>query len=208
MINRHNKKPKAKEPIIVNLTMPTPRQNNPQSEYVGLTSPSGAAPTPPAAAPLPKSRIQTYIAIAVCLLSIRLCYEYSKGLAVLALIVFLVVAAYRINVSSQQAADDHELRMRMDRIDREREESEAMVHEAARMMMEINRRHLEKFIITRPGATYEEWISKLHPENVEDGLDGKIIDHRFYVEDSDHRILWNETIGEEREFVPARSNQK
>ena len=37
--------------------------------------------------------------------------------------------------------------------------------------------------------TYEQWIAALHPDNAE-YLDGSI-DHRFYVEDSDHRMLWN-----------------
>ena len=71
------------------------------------------------------------------------------------------------------------------------------------MMLDINRRHLEEFLITHPESTYEQWIAALHPENVEEG--SAMIDHRFYVEDSDHRILWNEKIEGEREFVPARS---
>ena len=91
-------------------------------------------------------------------------------------------------------------------MDREREASEAMVQDAAQMMLEINRRHLEEFLITYPLSTYEQWIGKLHPENMNG--DGRSIDHRFYVEDSDHRILWNEMIGEKREYVPARSLTK
>ena len=50
--------------------------------------------------------------------------------------------------------------------------------------------HLESFLHDNPTASYEEWISSLHPDNAE-YADGSI-DHRFYVEDSDHRILWNE----------------
>ena len=114
----------------------------------------------------------------------------------------------------QQQDEDTQMRLRMDRINREREESEAMVADAARMMLDINRRHLSEFLITHPHATYEEWIGKLHPENVTSQDDNgnstttttnPSIDHRFYVEDSDHRMLWNEMIGEEREFVVARS---
>ena len=43
-------------------------------------------------------------------------------------------------------------------------------------------------------ATYEEWVEALHPENTHAGalLDlDRTIDHRFYVVDSDHRLLWN-----------------
>ena len=106
-----------------------------------------------------------------------------------------------------------------DALDVQISESEAMVLDAARMMLDINRRHLSEFLITHPYATYEEWIAKLHPDNVtttttnsnNNGGGGNksqsaiSIDHRFYVEDSDHRKLWNEMIEDEREFVPVRS---
>ena len=36
--------------------------------------------------------------------------------------------------------------------------------------------------------TYEDWIRDLHPENVH----GNVVDHRFYVRESEHRIIWNE----------------
>ena len=35
---------------------------------------------------------------------------------------------------------------------------------------------------------YKDWIRELHPENV----NGKVVDHRFYVQESDHRMVWNE----------------
>lgn len=56
--------------------------------------------------------------------------------------------------------------------------------------------------------TYEEWIAELHPDNAE-YADGSI-DHRFYVEDSDHRQLWNiymEALGFVKQIVPAKSVQ-
>ena len=56
--------------------------------------------------------------------------------------------------------------------------------------------------------TYEEWIAELHPDNAE-YADGSI-DHRFYVEESDHRQLWNtymEALGFEGNIVPAKSVQ-
>ncbi|CAB9503488.1 expressed unknown protein [Seminavis robusta] len=175
--------------------------SNAQSEYVGLNpSPTRPQSSSPGAAPLPESRIQTYVTIAVLLLLIRLLYEFHKPLAFLALVLFGIIGAYRLNTQSNQAIAQHDARM--DRINREREESEAMVAEAARMMLEINRRHLEEFIITHPDSSYEQWIGNLHPENA---VDETTIDHRFYVEDSDHRLLWNELIGEERQFVPVRT---
>jgi hypothetical protein len=36
--------------------------------------------------------------------------------------------------------------------------------------------------------SYEDWIRHCHPENTRDGI---FIDHRFYVEKSDHRMAWN-----------------
>ena len=58
----------------------------------------------------------------------------------------------------------------------------------------------------------------MHPENAHTGilLEGlsKTIDHRFYVEESDHRILWNENLhtyldpnAVGRSFVQARAKQ-
>ena len=35
---------------------------------------------------------------------------------------------------------------------------------------------------------YEDWIKKLHPENIT----GTQVDHRFYIEESEHRLVWNE----------------
>lgn len=51
--------------------------------------------------------------------------------------------------------------------------------------------HLEIFLREKPDAIYEEWISELHPENAE-YVEANRIDHRFYVEESDHRVVWNE----------------
>lgn len=166
---------------------------------------------------MPESRIQTYIKVAICLASIRLFYAVSKELAFLAVLVFLGVAAWQNSTSStnndrsttttttaSSMDADERMRLNMERMDRERIESENMMHEAARMMLDINRRHLDEFLITHPEGTYEQWIGKLHPDNV----DGTTVDHRFYVEDSDHRILWNDNIGDLREFVEVRSSKQ
>uniref|UniRef100_A0A7S4HUN3 Uncharacterized protein n=1 Tax=Odontella aurita TaxID=265563 RepID=A0A7S4HUN3_9STRA len=67
--------------------------------------------------------------------------------------------------------------------------------------------HLELFLLETPYVTYEEWIEELHPENAQSRrnlVQGKSIDHRFYVEGSDHRSLWNENLGGIRSFVPVR----
>lgn len=55
------------------------------------------------------------------------------------------------------------------------------------------RDHLEHFLQTQPGACYEDWIKDLHPENAQKG-GNDLIDHRFYAENSDHRLMWNEFI--------------
>jgi hypothetical protein len=45
-------------------------------------------------------------------------------------------------------------------------------------------------------CSYEDWIRKCHPENtsvkdIDKKYHGYEIDHRFYLRDSDHRIIWN-----------------
>ena len=78
--------------------------------------------------------------------------------------------------------------------------------------------HLEEFLRGNPRASYESWIAALHPDNVVEGrsLEGVSgsteIDHRFFVAESDHRNLWNESIserkdGDRRNYVPARTLQ-
>jgi hypothetical protein len=60
-------------------------------------------------------------------------------------------------------------------------------------------------------------VDSKHPENAHDGAllegFGKTIDHRFFVEESDHRRLWNDNLaifmqeGESRIHVPPRPRQ-
>lgn len=106
----------------------------------------------------------------------------------------------------------------------EHEEEEREVEELARLKREAietclnaTSEHLLSFIKERPSAKYHEWIEDLHPENAHEGalLEGlgKTIDHRFFVEVSDHRRIWNDNlftyldpnISKGREFVPARA---
>mmetsp|Transcript_27945 Transcript_27945/g.33085 ORF Transcript_27945/g.33085 Transcript_27945/m.33085 type:complete len:143 (+) Transcript_27945:139-567(+) len=78
----------------------------------------------------------------------------------------------------------------------EDEERKAICREAVAACMETMLEHLSNFREERPDATYEEWIMKLHPDNADDKRRNNVglIDHRFYVEESDHRIIWNETM--------------
>lgn len=58
--------------------------------------------------------------------------------------------------------------------------------------------HLESYLRDHPNGCYEDWISALHPDNMTENGN---IDHRFYVEDSDHRLLWNEYMKEELDSI-------
>ena len=69
--------------------------------------------------------------------------------------------------------------------------------------------HLQEFLILYPTtATYEQWIEDFHPENTSEGQllkeMSKEIDLRFYVQESDHRIMWNKHVPERP--VAARSS--
>jgi hypothetical protein len=52
--------------------------------------------------------------------------------------------------------------------------------------------HLAEFLEARPDAVYEDWISELHPDNLD--MAKANIDHRFYVKESDHRMIWNSSM--------------
>uniref|UniRef100_A0A7S1YMK9 Uncharacterized protein n=1 Tax=Grammatophora oceanica TaxID=210454 RepID=A0A7S1YMK9_9STRA len=75
----------------------------------------------------------------------------------------------------------------------------------------------ERVAVVPPPVTYEEWIADLHPENAYPAMvaDKAVvrrpssapieIDHRFYVQEADHRKLWNKLADDEHQIVPARS---
>jgi hypothetical protein len=120
--------------------------------------------------------------------------------------------------------------------EREMKEMLRMKQEAEDSCIRATTEHLLSFIKDHPDpihATYQQWIADLHPENAHDGtlLEGlgKTIDHRFFVEESDHRRIWNDNLctyltEEEKEkddqehshssllrgrdFVPARAKQQ
>ena len=68
--------------------------------------------------------------------------------------------------------------------------------------------HLDKYLLARPKATYEEWVANCHPENCSNessAAQGCLeIDERFYHETSDHRLLWNQKVDSSRKrLVPC-----
>jgi hypothetical protein len=83
--------------------------------------------------------------------------------------------------------------------------------EAEEACLKTMRDHLAEFLQTQNNeGTYEEWIFALHPENTQDAsllqdMEYKEVDLRFYVEESDHRILWNETVNDPHRQVAART---
>jgi len=77
---------------------------------------------------------------------------------------------------------------------------QAMKQEAYQACLAEVEAHLDTFLQGNPQATYEEWIAEIHPENMRTNTnDGEIpIDHRFYMEASDHRLLWNARVDVDR----------
>ncbi len=83
--------------------------------------------------------------------------------------------------------------------------------EAEEACLQTMRDHLSEFLQQHSDGTYEEWIFALHPENTQDAsllqdMEYKEVDLRFYVEESDHRQLWNETINDPHRQVAARTS--
>mmetsp|Transcript_8677 Transcript_8677/g.10955 ORF Transcript_8677/g.10955 Transcript_8677/m.10955 type:complete len:144 (+) Transcript_8677:382-813(+) len=95
--------------------------------------------------------------------------------------------AYMIDfLESQQRIADN-----LDSINKENNEEQArkkLCREAtAACLKNIHEHCLEYMENHISDASYEEWIRDCHPDNVNRDK----IDHRFYVKDSDHRIIWN-----------------
>lgn len=85
-----------------------------------------------------------------------------------------------------------EIADQLDEINTENDEEvkrRQMVHEAVEACKKEISCHLKTFLDDNPTAVYEDWIESLHPDNAE-FLDRRI-DHRFYVADDHHRLLWN-----------------
>jgi hypothetical protein len=80
--------------------------------------------------------------------------------------------------------------------------------EAEAACLQTMKEHLELFLQEHEGGTYEQWIYAFHPENTQDMsliMDYKEVDVRFYVEESDHRRLWNDMVNDPSRHVAARS---
>jgi hypothetical protein len=56
------------------------------------------------------------------------------------------------------------------------------------------KQHLINYLKRHGNACYEDWVMHLYPNNI-DFSNGQI-SHQFYVEDSDHRHLWNTVMQE------------
>lgn len=117
------------------------------------------------------------------------------------------------NGDSKSASTDRRLRDDLDDEAEAEAERQRVQEESVAACLQATREHLFEFLSDKPDATYAEWIEALHPENVPDGqlLEGlaKTVDHRFFIEESDHRRMWNEhltTDGGHRTVVPARND--
>lgn len=79
-----------------------------------------------------------------------------------------------------------------------------LVVQVKKACMDAIRVHLRSFLAETPDGSYEDWIAELHPDNFDDAK--QTVDARFYVQDSDHRILWNEQLEnqDDGKAVPAR----
>jgi len=126
--------------------------------------------------------------------------------------------AMNIDAEEEQSQREIEQYNRMQQDKKDLEEMMAIKKEAEERCMADTKDHLLAFIKDNPQAKYHEWIEAFHPENAHDGTllegMGKTIDHRFYVEESDHRRLWNAHLytysdpgTKARDFVPARAKQ-
>lgn len=128
------------------------------------------------------------------------------------------INAMNIDIEEAQRQREIEKYNRLQEEDRDLEEMIRMKREAEQSCLDATKEHLLGFIKDNPSAKYNQWIEVFHPENAHDGtlLEGlgKTIDHRFFVEESDHRRLWNENLStylesspKGRDFVPARAKQ-
>mmetsp|Transcript_40519 Transcript_40519/g.49330 ORF Transcript_40519/g.49330 Transcript_40519/m.49330 type:complete len:185 (+) Transcript_40519:2-556(+) len=121
----------------------------------------------------------------------------------------------------EQLEKDQELADKLEEMNREMEEEQRrkqICNEARRACYDAVRDHLRSYLDENPNGSYEGWIRELHPENSrqENKEEEDVIDHRFYAEGSDHRILWNEHLlynrdlgdGVVREHVPTSIMQK
>lgn len=103
---------------------------------------------------------------------------------------------------------DQELADQLEFVNEDTREEEArnqIVRESLAACRAAIEEHLVEFLMRRPHASYEQWIQELHPENVSPGGifdDLQEVDSRFYVKESDHRILWNSKVAPRLQVAP------
>ena len=106
--------------------------------------------------------------------------------------------AMKIGMEVAEIRREVEKRNRFMEEERDLDEMMKLKRDAEERCLNDTRRRLLDFVRGNPSATYRQWIEAIHPENAHEGalLEGvdKTIDHRFYVEESDHRRLWNENL--------------
>ena len=146
--------------------------------------------------------------------------------------------AMNLDTEDEETQKEIDLYNRRQEEKRDLEEMMKIKQEAEESCLNATRDHLMQFIVENPQGKYNEWIEQLHPENAHTGtlLEGfekvsrlwswyllqldsshilfKTIDHRFFVEQSDHRRMWNENLrtnldasAEGRAYVQARARQ-
>jgi len=106
--------------------------------------------------------------------------------------------------------EDQQLADRLEEMNNENaqeEERKAICRKAQDACLQALVEHLNSFLEEYPKALYEDWVKEVHPDNVHHHK----IDHRFYVEASDHRKLWNDHLQDStgtiiRKYVPAQNN--
>eukprot|EP00986_Skeletonema_menzelii_P010132 scaffold4795_cov140-Skeletonema_menzelii.AAC.4 len=117
-----------------------------------------------------------------------------------------------MNLDMEDAEAQREIEQHMRKLQEEKELEEMMriKKEAEESCLEATKDHLLEFLSGHPNASYNEWIEDC---TLLEGL-SKTIDHRFYVEESDHRRLWNDNLhtyldpnSKGRAFVTARAKQ-
>jgi len=101
-----------------------------------------------------------------------------------------VVNKNKKNLDQKQPQHAEELLEVVNRDIVEDQQRREIVRESQSVCMNTMENHLETFLISTPDKTYEEWIQALHPDNAE--YAENTIDHRFYLESSHHRLLWND----------------
>lgn len=128
------------------------------------------------------------------------------------------------NILPSSSSRDETASCRLEHFNREiveEQERRLMVRDSEMACLVEMSVHLQQFLSQEPTGTYEEWIACLHPENVTlqpkkstrlFGM-GKsandnvlVLDHRFYIQDSDHRRLWNEYLDGDRSAAIARDS--